>query len=208
MVRFDQTIVNGSEGNVAVICVTALFPPSEGRLDMNQEVFTINLSVVGQGSAGMYNTTHIRQMLSMPLIIFASLCSLSKTDTSDYAPLQPNISFSLNNNRQCVRISITNDSIPEGTETFIVELSHGNNSQSIVRNNAILIPMETNRTIVQITDVCYDGEVRLRGGFDKNQGRVEVCYNGTWGTVCDNGLRVAQVVCKQLGLEFQSKHTD
>ena len=46
-----------------------------------------------------------------------------------------------------------------------------------------------------------DGEVRLQGG--KHNGAVEVCLNGTWGSVCDThghwDAIDSSVVCKQLG---------
>ena len=48
---------------------------------------------------------------------------------------------------------------------------------------------------------CIHGDVRLRGGTGFT-GRVEVCANGTWGTICDRGwdYQDAQVVCNQLNL--------
>ena len=48
---------------------------------------------------------------------------------------------------------------------------------------------------------CTHGAVRLVGGRSSNEGRVEICINGVWGTVCHSSWSSsdARVVCRQLG---------
>ena len=48
---------------------------------------------------------------------------------------------------------------------------------------------------------CSEGSIRLTDGVVEQEGRVEVCVNGVWGSVCDNGWDTtdAYVVCQQLG---------
>ena len=42
--------------------------------------------------------------------------------------------------------------------------------------------------------------MRLVDGKSSNDGRVEICLNGVWGSVCDDlwDSRDARVVCQQL----------
>ncbi|KAJ7324432.1 hypothetical protein JRQ81_017452 [Phrynocephalus forsythii] len=50
-------------------------------------------------------------------------------------------------------------------------------------------------------DPLAEGTIRLAGGNNPNEGRVEVYHNGGWGCVCDDGWTgsTAQVACRQLG---------
>ena len=54
---------------------------------------------------------------------------------------------------------------------------------------------------------CPEGAIRLQGRPVANEGRVEICNNNIWGTVCDDDWDFADVIvaCFQLGLPSSSK---
>jgi len=53
-------------------------------------------------------------------------------------------------------------------------------------------------------NTCAESNIRLMGGTNDHEGRVEVCHNNIWGTVCDDYWSRSDgiVTCRQLGLEY------
>ena len=71
------------------------------------------------------------------------------------------------------------------------------------RRAGVFCPTESVAT--NVTFVCTTGDVRLIGGNGVSEGRVEICLNNQWGTVCDDSWddRGAAVVCRQLRQPFE-----
>ena len=54
---------------------------------------------------------------------------------------------------------------------------------------------------------CTEGDLRLMSGSTQYEGRVEICFNGKWGAVCDDGFddNGAKVACRELGFDSTGK---
>ena len=52
--------------------------------------------------------------------------------------------------------------------------------------------------------LCTDGDVRIVDGLSEYEGRLEICHNELWGTVCNDSWQqsATYVVCRQLGFNI------
>ena len=79
--------------------------------------------------------------------------------------------------------------------------------------NVVFVGTWNGLTLNMLAENCSSyGTIQLIGGSTWREGRVEICLNSTWGTVCDHswGSLDAQVTCRQLGYpvtgNFQFTH--
>ena len=56
--------------------------------------------------------------------------------------------------------------------------------------------------------MCFESSIRLVGGSVSTEGRIEVCRDNGWGTICDAGWddTSAGVVCKELGFSQSGRY--
>ena len=81
------------------------------------------------------------------------------------------------------------------------------------------VPNLPNLRLVDMYTKCTEGNVKeaivflqlqwkAMGGERESEGRVEICVEGFWGTVCDSGWdqREALVVCRQSGFGARGRN--
>ena len=101
-----------------------------------------------------------------------------------------------------------------GIEKEILECDHINSLQGLFCNPAGIVCQGIYSKLVCLIDYhkhfvitvdavasnCTTGDVRLVGSIDGDEGRLEVCVNSAWGTVCSDGFDTndASVACQSL----------
>ena len=64
----------------------------------------------------------------------------------------------------------------------------------------------TSKPTTQAPTIRVITGIRLVGGSSNHEGRVEIRYDGRWGTICDDfwGMSDAEVACRMLGFDGAS----
>ena len=89
----------------------------------------------------------------------------------------------------------------DGSEVSLLECPISYLSPAISSPNDAVVVCQAQST--EISN-CSDGDIGLVNGTNKLEGRLEICVNNVWGTVCSQGFTAddAEVVCNQLKFLF------
>ena len=84
------------------------------------------------------------------------------------------------------------------------------NKQNLVQVKLLIFSTDPN-VVNSLNSSCDNGALRLIKGddnVDMFEGRVEVCVNNLWGSVCNRGFRAreADVICRQLHTSIESMY--
>ncbi|XP_064388372.1 soluble scavenger receptor cysteine-rich domain-containing protein SSC5D-like isoform X2 [Halichondria panicea] len=98
------------------------------------------------------------------------------------------------------------------TRTWLDNLGCLGTESRLINCSANTIGVEDCSHSEDVALACaLDGDLRLVGSFSQtggSSGRLEVYYNGTWGTVCDDlfSANDARVACRQLGFSTYARY--
>ena len=159
------------------------------------------------------------------MILFASTIISSSSfticiATEDYVGLMQEITFEPQSTTVTFSIRILEDELEEEDESFSVVLSAPFSMATISPDTATVTITDPGKMLQSIfiinyyalmfgmfsfLVVCGNGDLRLQDGESRLDGRVEICMEGIWGTICDNQWdnSDATVVCRQLGFSDQ-----
>lgn len=122
------------------------------------------------------------------------------TGPNDYegVAIPPTLRLNMFTSVECLHIpTFSNDTEEEpASEAFSIVIT------SAVAQSLIPVRTTSNSILVTVFEQCRDGDIRLSEGNSVLQGRVQMCYDGVFGSVCDTGvwtMQDATVVCTQLG---------
>ena len=122
--------------------------------------------------------------------------------------------FDLNCLRDFLTCTVRSITVAVNQLTHHCVLACWNKNQMKVTLSSVLVLTALHIVLLvsnSLSQFCGNGDLRLRGPESTRlQGRMEVCYNDTWGTVCQTDFAflfvtrpVAMVACRQLGLSDQ-----
>jgi len=92
----------------------------------------------------------------------------------------------------------------DGTESKLGECSSFTDTSGCISSDIIGVVCRTSSN-----ETCTEGMVRLVDGNTPYEGRLEMCKDNIWSTICDDffGVDEAMVVCQQLGYSQTSMYS-